>query len=49
MWDMRVFDMEEVSAGSFTLSLSFRNIGDRFQWMFIGVYGPNAIENRGGI
>jgi hypothetical protein len=46
MWDTRVFDMEEVSVGLFSLSLSFSNVGDRFKWMFIGVYGPNANENR---
>lgn len=38
-WDTRVFNMEEISVGLFFLSLSFTNIGDRFCWMFIGVYG----------
>ncbi|XP_022883784.1 uncharacterized protein LOC111400614 [Olea europaea var. sylvestris] len=29
--------------------MSFRNIGDGFQWMFIGVYGPNTNESRRGL
>ncbi|XP_022850571.1 uncharacterized protein LOC111372446 [Olea europaea var. sylvestris] len=49
MWDTRVFQLEEISEGLFSLSLSFTNIGDRFRWMFIGVYGPNVDESRGGL
>lgn len=41
MWDNRVSDMEEVSEGLFSLSISFRNIADSFRWMFVGVYGPS--------
>lgn len=41
--------MEEISVWLFFILLSFRNIGDRFQWMFIVVYGPTANENRGDL
>ncbi|XP_022862145.1 uncharacterized protein LOC111382408 [Olea europaea var. sylvestris] len=49
VWDTRVFDMEEVSEGLFSLSISFRNIEDSFRWMFVGVYGPNVDEHRSGL
>lgn len=49
MWDTRVLEMEDVSVGLFSISMSFRNIGDGFQWRFIGVYGPNSDDSRRGL
>ena len=32
----------EEAVGDFLVSCRFRNVGDNFEWAFIGVYGPNV-------
>ena len=39
MWDKRSLEASETVCGIFTASCSFRNVEDRFQWIFTGVYG----------
>jgi hypothetical protein len=46
MWDKRVVEKVDVCLGVFTLSVSFRNVVDRFVWAFAGVYGPNSDIDR---
>jgi hypothetical protein len=39
--DRRVVEKLEVCEGRFPIASSFRSIGDKFEWAFVGVYGPN--------
>ena len=41
MWDSRVVEKVEEAVGHFSVSCKFKNVGDQFEWAFIGVYGPN--------
>ncbi|KAK9278428.1 hypothetical protein L1049_027993 [Liquidambar formosana] len=41
MWDNRVLSKVDEGIGVFSTSCVFKNIDDGFQWIFIGVYGPN--------
>ena len=40
--------MEKVkeAVGHFSVSYQFKNVGDQFEWAFIGVYGPNSNKKR---
>ena len=31
----------EIAVGYFFVSCKFKNVGDQFEWVFTGVYGPN--------
>ena len=31
---------------TFKKSCRFRNVGDNFEWAFIGVYGPNVYRDK---
>jgi hypothetical protein len=46
MWDKRVVEKVDVYLGDFTLSVSFKNIVDRFVWAFAGVSSPNSGNDR---
>jgi exonuclease III len=46
MWDNRVVEKVDVCLGVFTLTISFRNVVDRFVWAFASVYGPNSDMDR---
>ena len=41
MWDKRVLDKVEVMVGTFSVSVKWQGVGDRFIWACSGVYGPN--------
>jgi len=41
-----VVEKVDVCFGVFTLTVSFRNVVDRFVWAFAGVYGPNSDIDR---
>ena len=45
MWDSRVVEKVEEAVGHFLVSCKFKNVGDQFEWAFIGIYGPN-LNNR---
>ena len=32
--------------GHYSVSCRFKNVGDNFEWAFIGVYGPNVDRER---
>ena len=36
--------MEKVkeAIGYFSISYKFKNVGDQYEWAFIGIYGPNS-------
>ena len=36
----------EEAVGHFSVSCKFKNVGDQFEWAFIGVYGPNLNKRR---
>ena len=36
----------EEAVGDFLVSCRFRNVGDNFEWAFIGVYGPNVYRDK---
>ena len=40
--------MEKVkeAMGHFLVSHKFKNVGDQFEWAFIGIYGPNSNKKR---
>ena len=38
-WDKRKLEVIETVSGVFSVSCSFRNVEDGFQWIFTGVYG----------
>ena len=40
--------MEKVkeAMGHFSVSYKFKNVGDQFEWAFIGIYGPNSNKKR---
>ena len=38
-WDKRVLELIDMELGLFSISCWFKNCVDRFQWMFIGMYG----------
>ena len=40
-WDKRKLEVIETVSGVFSVSCSFRNVEDGFQWIFTGVYGQN--------
>ena len=40
MWDRRVVEEVEEVVGHFSVSCRFKNVGDQFEWAFIGAYGP---------
>jgi exonuclease III len=47
MWDRRVVEKREECVGGYTLTCSFKNVEDHFEWVFGGVYGPNGdVERR---
>ena len=46
MWDSRVVEKVEETVGHFSVSCKFKNVGDHFEWAFIGVYGPNLNKRR---
>ena len=37
MWDSRVVENLEEAAGHYSVSCRFKNVGDNFEWAFIGV------------
>ena len=41
MWDRKVVEKVEEAVRHFSVSCKFKNVGDQFEWAFIGVYGPN--------
>lgn len=45
-WDNRVLELMDMELGAFSVSCCFRNCGDNFIWMFIGVYGLVLAEER---
>ena len=40
--------MEKVkeAMGHFSVSYKFKNVGDQFEWAFIGIYRPNSNKKR---
>ena len=42
LWDRRVVQKRGFWRGSHSVSCHFQNVEDGFDWLFIGVYGPNA-------
>ena len=36
----------EGAVGHFSVLYKFKNVGDQFEWAFIGVYGPNSNKKR---
>ena len=46
MWDRRVVEKVEEVVGHFSVSCKFKNVDDRFEWAFTGVYGPNLNKRR---
>ena len=36
----------EIAVGYFFVSCKFKNVGDQFEWVFTGVYGPNLNKRR---
>ncbi len=47
MWDKRVMEQVDEAIGHYSLSCKFRNVADRYEWAFTGVYGPNVDSERG--
>ena len=46
MWDSQVVEKVEEAVGHFSVSCKFKNVGDQFEWVFTGVYGPNLNNRR---
>ena len=46
MWDRRMVERVDEAVGYYSLSCKFRNVIDQFEWIFIGVYGPNLDSER---
>ena len=46
MRDRRVVEKVKEAVGHFSVSCKFKNVGDQFEWAFIGVYGPNLNKRR---
>ena len=36
----------EEAVGHFSVSCKFKNVGDQFEWAFIGIHGPNLNRRR---
>ena len=49
MWDKKLVEKLDICIGGHSVSLLFRNVEDVFNWMFLGVYGPNEDNLRGGL
>ncbi|RVW59506.1 hypothetical protein CK203_115576 [Vitis vinifera] len=45
-WDKRTLEVLEMEMGQFSISCKLRNVEDGKAWIFIGVYGPFAKEDR---
>lgn len=41
MWDSRILSKLDEVVGTFFVSCVFKNVDDGFEWVLIGVYGPN--------
>ena len=41
-WDTRVYKKMDVLVGCFSVSILFKGVVDGFDWICIGVYGPNV-------
>lgn len=42
MLDRMVVDKMEEVIGRLSVSYKFKNVGDKFEWAFTGVYGTNS-------
>lgn len=42
MRDCRLIEIQEEAVGQYSVSCRFKNVGDQFEWAFMGVYGPNS-------
>ena len=48
-WDNRVLELIGIKVGELLISFRFKNCGDGFCWVFIGVYGLTAISYKGAL
>ena len=49
IWDKRVVEKIDVFIGQFSISVLLRRVLDGFEWVCIGLYGPNADYNRAAL
>ena len=42
MRNCRLVEILEEAVGQYSVSCRFKNVGDQFEWAFMGVYGPNS-------
>ena len=49
LWDKRVVEKVDVSIGLFSVSVLLRGVVDGFEWVYIGLYGPNADHYRAAL
>uniref|UniRef100_A0A2N9HG92 Endonuclease/exonuclease/phosphatase domain-containing protein n=1 Tax=Fagus sylvatica TaxID=28930 RepID=A0A2N9HG92_FAGSY len=46
LWDKRVVDRIDSKVGMFSVSCHWKSLGDGFEWVGTGVYGPNRDDSR---
>jgi exonuclease III len=46
LWDKRVLELIDSKVGTFSVSCRWKGISDGFEWVGMGVYGPNREELR---
>ena len=46
LWDKRVVDQVDVKVGMYSVSCCWKSLGDGFEWVGTGVYGPNRDDSR---
>jgi hypothetical protein len=46
LWDKRVVDRVDSKVGMFSVSCRWKSLGDGFEWVGTGVYGPNRDDSR---
>ena len=49
IWDKRVVEKIDVSVGQFSVSVLLRGVFDGFEWVCIGLYGPNVDHHRAAL
>ena len=49
LWDKREVEKVNVSVGLFSVSVLLRGVVDGFEWVYIGLYGPNADHYRAAL
>ena len=49
IWDKRVVEKIDVFVAQFSVSVLFRGVGDGFEWVCTGLYGPNADHHRAAL